>query len=232
MSEGSRSFLSRLVGKVLPRVPDFYGLINEQCDLLASTTQALVEFMETGQAEKALTVREMEHQGDDLKRRNIEVLSRAFATPMDREDIYRAIDSIDVVVNYAKTTVREMEVFGVSPDPHMIEICHLIRNGAVALRRGYGKLSTAPGEVEQDVIIVLKSERSVEKVYRRALANLFSADEQLDRLRRNCEGAGAEAFQYVMNALKRREVYRHLSNSADHMARAGTILNDIVVQIA
>jgi len=31
--------------------------------------------------------------------------------------------------------------------------------------------------------------------------------------------------------LKRREVYRHLSNGADRLARAGQTLHDIVVKI-
>ena len=40
------------------------------------------------------------------------------------------------------------------------------------------------------------------------------------------------AFEYVMEAFKRREVYRHMSNAADRLAHAGATLYDIVVKIA
>ncbi len=35
-----------------------------------------------------------------------------------------------------------------------------------------------------------------------------------------------------MEAFKRREVYRHMSNAADRLAHAGATLYDIVVKIA
>ena len=37
---------------------------------------------------------------------------------------------------------------------------------------------------------------------------------------------------HVMAILKRREVYRHLSNTADRVENAGSILHDIIVQVA
>jgi hypothetical protein len=70
----------------------------------------------------ALRVRELEHAGDELKDRNMDVFNRAFSTPMDREELYRAISTIDHVINYAKTTVREMEALGVEPDQSTTEI--------------------------------------------------------------------------------------------------------------
>ena len=108
MSGTSDSVVTRIVDRVFPRMPDFYGLINEQCDVAVAAMEAFVLYMETGHAEKAAEVRHLEKAGDDLKDRNNDMLNKAFATPMDREDIYRAIISVDHIINYAKTTVREM----------------------------------------------------------------------------------------------------------------------------
>jgi len=95
MSEQSNSVVTRLVDRVFPRMPDFYGLISSQCDLVCEAMDVFVTFMETGDRAAGERVRAMEKEGDDLKARNMGVLSRAFATPMDREDIYRAIVTID-----------------------------------------------------------------------------------------------------------------------------------------
>ena len=112
MSGNSNSMITKLVDRVFPVMPDFYGLMNEQCDVLLEAMEALVQYMEDGSEEKALAVRQIEKRGDELKARNIDVLNRAFATPMDREDIYRAIVTLDMGMNYAKTTTRELEVLG------------------------------------------------------------------------------------------------------------------------
>jgi len=112
MSEASENVVAKLVDRVFPRMPDFYGLINNQCDLLVTVMEEFVEYMRTGDARTAERIAgAFEKQGDELKRRDLRVLNKAFATPMDREEIYRAIEGTNHVLNYAKTTVREMKAF-------------------------------------------------------------------------------------------------------------------------
>jgi uncharacterized protein Yka (UPF0111/DUF47 family) len=213
-------------------MPDFYGLINSQCELVCRSMDVFVRFMETGEKRVGDRVRAMEKEGDELKARNMETLNRAFATPMDREDIYRAIVTIDEILNYAKTTVREIDALGIKPDAHMAEMARLIRDGSLALRDGYNKLSTRPMEAEANAAAARKTERSTEKAYRAALAELFSAEPHVEALSEKASGAEANAMLYVIEIFKRREVYRHLSNAADRVEHAASVLHDIVVQIA
>ncbi len=42
---------------------------------------------------------------------------------------------------------------------------------------------------------------------------------------------GPAALKRVMEVFKKREVYRHMSNAADRLARAGEVLRDIVVKL-
>ncbi len=232
MSGSSNSVITKLVDRVFPRMPDFYGLINEQCDLICRSMDVFVEFMETGDMAKGNEVRAMEKEGDELKTRQMEILNRAFATPMDREDIYRAIVTIDEILNYAKTTVREVEALEIKPDSHMAEMAKQIRDGSVALRDGYRKLSSHPMDAEENAAAARKAERNTEKVYRAALAELFRADTHIAALSDKTEGAEARAMMHVIDMFKRREVYRHLSNAADRLEHAAGVLHDIVVQIA
>jgi uncharacterized protein Yka (UPF0111/DUF47 family) len=232
MNDSKPSLLRRLLDRVFPRAPDFYRLLNEQCDLAVETMQTFAEYMQDGDPEKGSRVRALEHQGDDLKRRNTDELNRSFSTPMDREDILRAVVSIDDIVGYAKTTVREMEILEVTPDPPMQQMATLLLEGTVSLQRGYAKLGSKPLDSEADAQYAHKTERKVEKVYRRAVAELF--DEQ--RITRLAESEGchaaAEALVAVVRMLRRRELYRHLSNAADRIDCAGEVLHDIVVKIA
>ena len=232
MSGNSDSVVTKLVDRVFPRMPDFYGLMNEQCDVLVEAMDAFVEYMQDGSEEKAALVRQIEKRGDELKARNIDTLNRAFATPMDREDIYRAITTLDMGMNYAKTTTRELEALGIKPDKYMLEMAREYKNAAEALQRGFRKLTTKPVEAEEDARAARKAERNVEKIYRRALADLFQVDQMVEKLEAGEKGSKAEAMLTVVDMFKRREVYRHLSNGADRLARAADRLHDIIVKIS
>ncbi|MCB1750135.1 MAG: DUF47 family protein [Gammaproteobacteria bacterium] len=232
MSGSSNSMITKLVDRVFPVMPDFYGLMNEQCDVLVEAMEALVQYMEDGSEEKGLAVRQIEKRGDELKARNIDVLNRAFATPMDREDIYRAIVTLDMGMNYAKTTTRELEVLGLTPDKFMLEMAVEYKNAAQALQQGFNRLTENPAQAEENAAAARKSERNIEKIYRRALADLFNVDEMVSKLDADEPGAKAQAMLAVVDMFKRREVYRHLSNGADRIARAADRLHDIIVKIS
>ncbi len=140
--------------------------------------------------------------------------------------------AIDEILNYAKSTIREMEALEILPDAHMVEIARLLRDGTHALKSGFAKLSIKPMDAEKDAAAARKAERNTEKVYRAALTELFRADDHIAALTQETPGAQVGAFIHIMTVLKRREIYRHLSNTADRVERAGDILHDIVVQIA
>lgn len=212
MSAASSSLLGRLIERFFPKMPDFFALLGEQCVQVAHTTGRLVEFMETGDADVGRQIRQEEHEADNIKVRNLHTLNEAFSTPIDREDIYRAIVDLDEIVNYCKTTVSEMDVLGVAPDKHCLEMAMHIKTGVDALVAGYGRLAAQPAAAAQDADSARKAERRVEKAYRRAIADLFQGDDYI-------------------NMFKRREIYRHLSNAADRMANCANTLHDIVVKI-
>lgn len=233
MSSTSRNVVTKLVDRVFPRMPDFYGMMDDQCDLVVHAMKEFVDYMRNGDPETGKHIAEvLEKQGDELKYRNLHTLSNAFATPMDREEIFRAIEGIDHVLNYAKTTVREMEAFEVTPDSYDLEMAIHLLHGAEALQAGFAKLATAPADAAADTVAVRKAERHIEKTYRRALAELFKAEDHHARLAEQGGGSGSNALHCMTEILRRREIYRHLSNGGDRLAHAGQTLHDIIVKIA
>jgi uncharacterized protein len=232
MTGSTDSVLTRLIDRVFPRMPDFYSLLNDQCNLVVEAMEVFVQFMECGDSALAKQVRVLEKRGDEIKARNTDILNKSFSTPMDREDIYRAITTIDHIVNYAKTTTREIEVLNVQPDKYMLELAVHLKEGAYALQRGYRKLAENPQLAEEDSQAARKAERTSEKVYRRALGELFREDAYIDILAHHDKDAKVAAVKLVIDIFKHREVYRHMSNASDRMARAGEVLHDIVVKIS
>lgn len=206
------SILARLLGRIFPKMPDFFTMLSNQCEQVAKTAGLLVEFMETADHEVGRQIRKDEHEADRVKVSNLHTLNEAFSTPIDREDLYRAIMDLDEIVNYCKTTVSEMEVLGLAPDKHCLEMAMHLKLGADALVQGFAKLAKAPQEAAVDADSARKAERRVEKAYRRAIADLFQGD------------------NYI-HMFKQREIYRHLANAADRMAHCANTLHDIVVKM-
>ena len=71
MNNAKQSMVQRLIDRVFPRMPDFYGLINEQCDLAVEAMHVFATFLESGDEEIGQKVRDLEHRADDLKNRNV-----------------------------------------------------------------------------------------------------------------------------------------------------------------
>ena len=211
-TEANTPIFRRLYQRVFPTVADFFGMLAEQSANASETTRLLVEFMETGHASVSQKVHDDEHEADRIKAANLSVLSDAFSTPVDREDLFRAITTLDDIVNYCKSTLVEMDMLGLQPDKHSLEIAVHIREGTEALAKGFGRLATDPAGAGVDANAARKAERAVEKAYRRAITVLFQGDDYL-------------------NMFKRREIYRHLSNAADRVADAARALDNIVVKL-
>ena len=211
MSERNYIFI-RVIDRVFPKTVNFFHLLAEQSFQVTHTVGMLVEFMETANPELEMEIRKDEHNADTVKAQNMHALNEAFSTPIDREDIYRAITDLDEIVNYCKSTVNEMDILALAPDHFTLEMTKLLKEGVDALAIGFGKLGHNPASAAEDADAGRKAERKVEKLYRKALAELFQGDDYL-------------------HMFKRREIYRHLANAADHMAHCANTLHDIVVKI-
>jgi len=125
--------------------------------------------------------------------------------------------SIDDVLDYAYSTVDEMEILKVEPTPYMQRIASLLRDAAYELLMAVNRLEEHVGVAGDHAQRAKALENRVETVYREALADLFS---------------GAKDIDHVVNMLKLREVYRHLSNAADQGDEAANVIADIVVKAA
>ncbi|HTY98421.1 MAG TPA: DUF47 family protein [Rhodocyclaceae bacterium] len=212
MSEEQKSLLARLVERVFPRTHDFFGMLQHQSQRVLETVDLLVRFMETDDPALRDQIRADEHEADRVKMRNMHALNEAFSTPMDREDIYRAIASLDEIVNGCKDTVNEMHALELKPNAVTLEMARWLHTGVVALEAGFGKLATAPAGASEDADVARKAERKVEKLYRQALADLYTGDDYI-------------------HMFKRREIYRHLTTAAERMAHCANTLHDIVVKM-
>lgn len=98
MTAASKTMLAIILDRVFPRMPDSFQMLTEQNIHVAHTVNLLVKYMGKGDPEVAEALKRNVHEADLIKVRNLHVLDEAFSTPIDCEDIYRAITSLDDIV--------------------------------------------------------------------------------------------------------------------------------------
>jgi hypothetical protein len=191
----------------------FFEILSRQTSKTLEGLEALWNYAQNRTKENANLVRDVEHEADDLRRILIEELDQTFVTPLDREDIYALSRAIDDVVDYAKTTVDEMEIYEVKGDEHIREMIDILRksarelNDAVKILKDYPKIALA------HAVKAKSYENQMEEAYHLALADLFKGTD-------------------TVYMLKMREIYRHLSNAADRGDEAANVISSIVMKQA
>jgi hypothetical protein len=193
----------------------FIKLIHDQAALTLEGLEALKNFFDTNDPAASQLLHDKEKEADEARRILIDELNRTFVTPFDREDIFTLSRTIDDVLDYAYSTVSEMEIFKVQATPFMQRMASLLRDAAGELLMAVDRLEQHPNVAGDHAQRAKALENRVESVYREALADLFS---------------GADDLEHVVTILKLREVYRHLSNAADRGDEAANVIADIVVK--
>jgi len=193
----------------------FLQMICEQAAHTQRAMEALLAYMKDPSDEHAQVVRVAEKDADETRRILIDELNRSFVTPIDREDLFSLSRAIDDVLDYADTTVDEMTMLGVAPNPYLNRMVSLLRDAAEEINRGVQRLADRPSVANDHAVRAKALENRVEAVYREAVGALFNGPRDLD---------------HVVDMLKLREIYRHLSNAADRGDEAANIIGDIVVK--
>jgi uncharacterized protein Yka (UPF0111/DUF47 family) len=216
--------------RLFPEAPDFLSMLSEQCDVLVEAHAALASQMSRDESGHDIDLMEAISRGSEAHRRTLDHLNRAFVTPIDREDISLASERLAQVSEYIESTSREMELLGVPADAQIQRMVATLGDGIDALRQGFASLGDQMLDAESEAQRALASERRMEELYRAALSDLFRDRRIEDSRGHESEASPAEYFRVVVKILKRREVYRHLSNAADRVASAGEALHSIVVK--
>jgi len=198
----------------------FQNLIRKQGNLTAEGTNLLNEFM--GIDEKAsnhevlrhnlkIQIKKVEEEGDKARRELINELNKSLITPLDRQDLFTLSNVIDNILDYALNTAEEMIVYGIYPNYYLKKMIEKLSRGVVHLNYALDKLSENKQLVNNNIIAAKVIENEIEETYHEALVDLFANPD----------------FHYIF---KVREVYRHISNSADRISDAADIIGNIIIK--
>jgi len=196
----------------------FVGLLIEQIEITADGLRLLEEWLGApkvkNEAVEQMRVKEME--ADEIRRILIDELHNTFITPFDREDIFMLSLYFDDVLDYAYTTIEEMRLLNIEADEHLTEMVKYCRIATEELELAIKRLSGNPRVAGDHARRAKKMENEVDHLYRVAIGELFTK---------------AKDFKPLMVMLRRREIYRHVSNMADQADKAADVMGMVVMKL-
>lgn len=199
-----------------PRQSNFVRLLIQQAEYAVLGMDALEKYMKRGSPKHAELVRTMEKEADEVRRILIDELNRTFVTPIDREDIHALSRAIDDVLDYAYATIGEMDILAVEPNDYLRRMVSLLGDAANEILLAMQRLNDNPHVANDHAVRAKALENRIELVYREAIADLFHQPQNVE---------------HIVQMLKLREIYRHLSNAADRGDEAANVITDIVVKM-
>jgi uncharacterized protein Yka (UPF0111/DUF47 family) len=182
----------------LPDTPDVLATLREQTETTVEGLEALFAWA-GGDAGAAERLRACEHRADAQKRELRAMLTEAFTTPLEPEDIFQLSLGLDDVLNSAKNTAREAEVMQLEPDAATAEMAKELAAGTRHLADALGALAAHDRQaatIAADEAV--KRQRGVEHVYRKAMSALIESND-------------------LREIAARRELYRRLARTSDRV---------------
>lgn len=105
-----------ILGKLLPREGDFFGLFNEHGRRIAEGARAFQAMViayddETARKRHAAEVVQAEHAADRVTAEMVRLLHKTFITPIDRAQILGLINAMDDVLDLLQDTTESMSLY-------------------------------------------------------------------------------------------------------------------------
>jgi hypothetical protein len=196
----------------------FVNMLIEQTQITVEGLLLLEKWLAKSELkDKAIDqMRAKEVEADEVRRILIDELHNTFITPLDREDIFMLSLYVDDILDYCYTTVEEMTLLEIDADEYLMDMVKLTREATQELEMAFNTIFSNPRVAGEHGRRAKKIENEVEHLYRVAISGLFTK---------------AKDFKPLMEMLRRREVYRHVSNMADQADRAADILGMVVMKL-
>jgi uncharacterized protein len=204
--------------KISQRPGEFFELFAESARNLRAGTAQLRDMVNdyTNIELKARRIQEREHDGDELTHTIIRRLNTTFITPIDREDIYALASALDDVLDYVEAAADLFVLHAIeAPLPEMkaqVEVLDLATEQTEQAVLALAKMDR--DRLEPYWVEINRLENEGDKLFRRAVADLFSGDHR------------------AMDVLKWKEVIETLEEALDGCENVANIIESIVLKHA
>ena len=179
--------------------------------------EELLEFFEKFDdlPERAKRIKDIEHAGDELTHELIERLNKTFITPIDREDIHQLTSRLDDVIDLVHEVAEHLAMYRIREiRPDALELARIVPLATQQICAAIDQLDAGPETGRTHWVEINRLENEGDRIYRRAVADLFSGDYK------------------AMDVLKWKEVIENLEEAVDGLENVANIIESTVLKHA
>ncbi|OGW81854.1 MAG: hypothetical protein A2Z83_08410 [Omnitrophica bacterium GWA2_52_8] len=113
----------------LPQTFDFFNLFDKHADIAVEAAEQFAQLMKdfNVDAKEVHTMKDLEHQGDQVSFQVMDQLNKTFITPFDREDIHALSKKLDDIIDMIYTITNRLRVYNVlTTDRNLAEFARVI----------------------------------------------------------------------------------------------------------
>ncbi len=166
-------------------------------------------------AVKANAIHELEHAADDECHRLTEALNIAFITPIDREDLYGMIKSIDDITDHIEDVSNRFDMFNIQVvRPEAIQMSKLIVRATSVLYEALVEFKTFKKSTKVHNLIkdVNTIEGEGDRLYRKIVKDLFTENE------------------LIIDIIKWKDIYDDMENVLDSCEDVADIIEGVLMK--
>jgi len=207
--------------RLLPHKSDFFAMFEAHAATLVQASAALKELASDGASpgSSLQTIRDCEHQADDIIREVLTEVRRTFLAPFDRGSITSLIVAMDDTIDEMLATARAIDLYQLSElQPEMKEVVDLIAEAAdatakaVPLLRKVGANGAALHQLTGRVVTL---EGQADEIHAQGLKRAF-------------EDAPKDPLQFAVA----REVFKNLEKVMDAFEDVANEIDGLVIDHA
>ena len=211
----SRRFSLGLKELLIPQEKIFFELLEQESKNVLAGALALDDLVQNFDqlADKRNTIKDIEHQGDNIVHSIYDRLIKTFITPIDREDISKLASLYDDVLDYIYAAVNRLYLYEISsPTEPMRKFTELVVKSVREIDFAFASIQKikAP-EVESRIIEVDRLENEADVVLNEAVAALFKTND-------------------AITIIKLKEIYELMETITDKCEDVVQVIRDIILE--
>ena len=200
---------------LIPQEKIFFELLEQESKNVLAGALALDDLVQNFDqlADKRNTVKDIEHQGDNIVHSIYDRLIKTFITPIDREDISKLASLYDDVLDYIYAAVNRLYLYEISsPTEPMRKFTELVVKSVREIDFAFASIQKikAP-EVESRIIEVDRLENEADVVLNEAVAALFKTND-------------------AITIIKLKEIYELMETITDKCEDVVQVIRDIILE--
>jgi predicted phosphate transport protein (TIGR00153 family) len=204
--------------KISNRSDAFFGLFSSGAENMRIAAELLLDLVSdfTDVEVKARRIQEREHEGDTVTHEVIQHLNTTFITPMDREDIYALATALDDVTDAIEAAGDLFVLHSIQePRPSMFQQAEVLVRAAKQTEEAVKALEGLDrAKLEPYWIEINSLENEGDRLYRRAIADMFSGDHR------------------AMDVLRWKDVSETMEEALDGLENVANIVEAVVLKHA